>query len=1270
MKRLLLLLSFSFLSLSMMAERIEYSMALNIAKTILPESQLTNLSSKANYNNMYIFSGENSFVIIAADDRATPVLGYSQEYPFVIENLPKNINRWLTSINDEIQYAIDNNIIASEETRSDWEHLKKGIKPEPKSRANVEPLVKTHWNQGEPYNNMCPGGSVTGCAATAMAQVMKYWEWPRKGEGSHSYHEDNYGTLSANFANTTYDWDNMIDQPTASSTQAQKNAVATLMYHCGVSIEMDYSPEVSGAYPSDVLSALDTYFDYSSNMESLFKSYYTNTEWINILKHELNASRPILYSGWDINGGGHSFICDGYDNNNNFHFNWGWGGYCDGYYAIGALSPGSGGTGSGSGIYNEDNFIIIGVEPNTPSINPPGIVITNVDGDDVTISWCEPTITWDFEGSADGWTTINANNDNHTWYHSSEAANHGLQGTSESHSGTGLMMSESFCNGSGIAMTPDDYLVSPQKIAVVNGTTLSFYACSQDANYSAEHFGVAVSTGSNTSASSFTTISEWTIGAKNNNGNYTRDSRAATAWIRYDVDLSSYAGNDVWVAIRHFNCNDQFILLVDDICISEIASTKDAHHYKVYRDGFVINNNVTGTSFTDQNLTFGTYHYQVRSVLSNGDYSVMSAPVEAVISYEGPVPTNLTATQQGANSVKLTWNAPSSQSTTLKYGDGQAASAMGYGEVRDFYWGQRYTVAQLSDYAGMAITSVQVYVSYSGSYTLLVYKETEDGNLQQIHSKTFSHSGGSTWKTINLNSPLVIDYTNNLIIALHTSTIEYPAVYTNYAAGDPNASLYSADGTSFPYYSEDISWLIKTNISDGTFTYNVYRDGNQIVSNITQKNYTDQNLNYGTYEYTVRTNYHGGLSNPSEPVSITVTEPEEYNVTLSVNPDNAGSVTGAGSYYEGTSVTVTATPNTGYIFQKWTENGSQVSTNTSYTFNISDNRNLVANFIIGDLTLDINDINEPSCNGGNNGSVTVDADGGIPPYIYTLDGQSSGETNGTYTFENLSAGNYSIEVNDASGLHTTTTVEIGEPNGLTTGMIESESEELCEGEQAGTIGNEQEATSDQGGLTYRWKKNGEVISNSNSAQYTPSSLSAGSYTFTREVKDNCEDWTSSEGEKVIVVHETPNVTINGNTEIIVGESTTLTASGADIYVWSTGETTASITVSPTENTEYSVVGTIGGICTDEASIIVHTTIPDAIEETNNNTIRIYPNPVGTNTEINLVTICNRIEIFNTIGTKVAEYENTDHIDGIENAGVYIIRITSKGVTLYERIIVK
>jgi hypothetical protein len=198
--------------------------------------------------------------------------------------------------------------------------------------ASAGPLLSTKWNQGQYYNASCPvdaegtdGHVPVGCVAVAMAQVMKYHNYPVTGTGSHSYSHPVYGTLSANFGATTYNWASMPD-----SLSKYDSDVATLLYHVGVSVEMDYTPDQSGAYMSDAAYALETYFKYSNSLSYVWKSSYSTDEWTTILRTEIDNKRPILYSGHGT--GGHAFVCDGYSGSDYFHFNWGWGGSEDNYF--------------------------------------------------------------------------------------------------------------------------------------------------------------------------------------------------------------------------------------------------------------------------------------------------------------------------------------------------------------------------------------------------------------------------------------------------------------------------------------------------------------------------------------------------------------------------------------------------------------------------------------------------------------------------------------------------------------------------------------------------------------------------------------------------------------------------------------------------------------------------------------------------------------------------------------------------------------------------
>ena len=332
------------------------------------------VSSQAGFQNLYIFvnDGGTGFVVMSADDIAHPVLAYSETSGFDAADIPSNVAGWLNGYDRTIGEAIAHQAVASDEVTSEWTALANGFVPAPKSTTAVSPLLSTTWDQGSPYNAQCPGSSFnrapTGCVATAIAQVMKYWSYPSKGMGSHTYTCSYYSqTLSANFGTTTYNWNSMPN-----SVNSSNSSVATLMFHCGVATEMNYTPSGSGAqmvayydYANDYSAetALKKFFGYISTLHGERKVAYTDAEWISMLKADLDAGRPIPYSGFDSDNSGHAFVCDGYNNNNQFHFNWGWSGSYDGYFSVNALTPGGGGWGGGSYDYSYGQCAIFGIEP-------------------------------------------------------------------------------------------------------------------------------------------------------------------------------------------------------------------------------------------------------------------------------------------------------------------------------------------------------------------------------------------------------------------------------------------------------------------------------------------------------------------------------------------------------------------------------------------------------------------------------------------------------------------------------------------------------------------------------------------------------------------------------------------------------------------------------------------------------------------------------------------------------------------------------------------
>ena len=345
-----------------------------VFKKKMDDARFVNVAAQYGYSEFFIFNNTagKGYVIMAADDCVTPILGYSYENNFDDGELPPNFKAWLDGYAEQIRAAVAIKAQATAEIRSDWECLRQS-KPLPiKSEKAVSPLVQTKWNQAPYYNAQCPYDdnanvrTVTGCVATAMAQIMKYWSYPMHGLGNHSYvpsSHPEYGTLYVDFSAVNYQWSNMPN-----SVTSDNSAVATLMYHCGVSVDMMYgiptAPDYgSAAYIIDYGSgracaeiAFKTYFDYKSTLHGVKKNDYSDSQWIALLKTELDNARPMLYGGFSSSGG-HAFVCDGYDNNNYFHFNWGWGGTYNDYFYINSLNP-------GSYNYSQNQQAIIGIEPN------------------------------------------------------------------------------------------------------------------------------------------------------------------------------------------------------------------------------------------------------------------------------------------------------------------------------------------------------------------------------------------------------------------------------------------------------------------------------------------------------------------------------------------------------------------------------------------------------------------------------------------------------------------------------------------------------------------------------------------------------------------------------------------------------------------------------------------------------------------------------------------------------------------------------------------
>ncbi len=328
----------------------------------------------------YIFAlGERKgFVVVAADDNVKPVLAYSLSNNFLVGEKASPENKyWMNLYKEQIAYIVNNNIKADEDIVSQWRLWSGNDLPVMSRPANTsEPLLTTTWNQGTYYNLYTPGSgrdkTPVGCVATAMAQIMKYWNYPSTGAGSYSY-SSQYGTLSADFGTTEYNWGAMPDALSATSFTYSKEAVALLGYHCAISVQMNFAPSGSGsqviAWRPGAISAetaFPKHFGYKSSIKGMSRKDYPDTDWLSLLKNEIDNARPILYAGYGNSGGqtlGHAFIFDAYDANNMFHVNWGWGGLADGFYTINNLQPQDIGIGGGAGRFNDNQQALIQIEP-------------------------------------------------------------------------------------------------------------------------------------------------------------------------------------------------------------------------------------------------------------------------------------------------------------------------------------------------------------------------------------------------------------------------------------------------------------------------------------------------------------------------------------------------------------------------------------------------------------------------------------------------------------------------------------------------------------------------------------------------------------------------------------------------------------------------------------------------------------------------------------------------------------------------------------------
>ena len=351
-------LIFLLKSIFIIADNIDVTTALKLATNFYNERALNAGEKSGDRQNLelsyakylgndvmyFVFSTDKGFIIISADDDAYPVLAYSFDDTYETENVSPEFSAWMSAYEHQIQSIKNKGLQANNTIYETWQkylasdfipHLQKS------GTKSVEPLLLSTWDQGRYYNYLCPedpagqGGHVwSGCVATAMAQVMYYYRYPSQGTGTHGYYSE-YGYLSANFGNTQYNWNGMQNEISGKFNFD----MAQLQLHCGIAIDMHYSPGGSGAYMDDDANAMKNYFGYSSTTQLFYRNNYNDNDWANLLISNLDNKMPIQYAGYGESGG-HAFVCDGYQGTDYFHFNWGWSGHNDGYFYLNNLNPG------------------------------------------------------------------------------------------------------------------------------------------------------------------------------------------------------------------------------------------------------------------------------------------------------------------------------------------------------------------------------------------------------------------------------------------------------------------------------------------------------------------------------------------------------------------------------------------------------------------------------------------------------------------------------------------------------------------------------------------------------------------------------------------------------------------------------------------------------------------------------------------------------------------------------------------------------------------
>lgn len=630
----------------------------------------------------YVFNvGNEGFVMVSADDVYRPIVGYSNEGIFDAQNINPELNYMLNKL---ISYRSGKMTgEPSPAVASEWKQVtERGKQMSFNGGRASSYLCATKWNQDYPYNYYCPtanggpGGHVyAGCVASAMSQVMKYWDHPLQGTGSHTNYNSGFGALTVNFGEATYDWDNMPISINSNAPQEQIDAIATLMYHCGIAVDMHYAIDGSGAYSQDVPQRISQYFGYSNQAVLRSRDTYQYDVWANMMKESFDMGWPLYYSGQSSEGG-HAFVCDGYDDANLFHYNWGWGGSGDGWFDFDLIDYNS----SDGAIFN---FVPALVYKETAKA-PTGLYVVPAVNNELsaTVSWTNPTQTLD-NTTLSGIDRIVVCRDGEVIYteenvtpganmtiidnnvprfdgfiysvyavcgdHHGKIAYSDLIKFGPTCSWTINVTQASFTGFRGGAI--HIYNAAGTEYASVTTTTSSVQSFNVEVPLGHAYFGWSAPTGA-----AFTMA--FTIKDSQNNTVYTYSGSSDDMPVGIFWDTNNGCGNQAGTGIP-----TNLAALRDEedpytIHVSWDGISDFGYGYIVYRDGLLYRLISEGTSFDDVNAPIGGHCYRV-GFLSVGGENPGFSNESCATSGECYAPTNLDYETTGSTyKIKLKWEKP------------------------------------------------------------------------------------------------------------------------------------------------------------------------------------------------------------------------------------------------------------------------------------------------------------------------------------------------------------------------------------------------------------------------------------------------------------------------------------------------------------------------------------------------------------------------------------------------------------------------------------